>query len=112
MFKGGVSCPAKKILIFVIKIWKISSFELYTVGQAITGGDLILLHVYFMVGGGDLNQSMASISIEKLFLSFIILGVWGDMVFFLSHERGKMNRKEMEIEMLLLLQRCCPWFIR
>lgn len=111
MFKGGVSCPAKKILIFVIKIWKISSFELYTVGQAITGGDLILLHVYFMVGGGDLNQSMASISIEKLFLSFIILGVWGDMVFFLSHERGKMNRKEMEIEMLLL-QRCCPWFIR
>lgn len=59
-----------------------------------------------MVGGGDLNQSMASISIEKLFLSFIILGVWGDMVFFLSSERGKMNRKE-EIEMLLL-QRCCP----
>lgn len=76
-FKGGISFPAKKILIFVIKIWKISRFELYTVGQAITGGDLILLHVYFMVGGGDLNQSMALISIEKSFLSFIILGVWG-----------------------------------
>lgn len=51
-----------------------------------------------MVGGGDLIQSMASISIEKSFLSFIILGVWGDMVFFLSPERGKMNRKRRRLK--------------
>lgn len=61
-----------------------------------------------MVGGGDLNQSMASISIEKSFLSFIILGVWGDMVFFLSPERGKMNRKEMEIEWNVVVAKMLP----
>lgn len=75
------------------------------VGQAMTDGVLILLHVYFMVGGGDFIKSMASIPIEK---SFSVLLSWvykGDMeffFFFLSSERGKMNRKEMEIETLLL----------
>lgn len=73
------------------------------VGQAMTDGVLILLHVYFMVGGGDFIKSMASIPIEK---SFSVLLSWvykGDMEgFFLSSERGKMNRKEMEIETLLL----------
>lgn len=43
------------------------------VGQAITDGDLILLHVYFMVGGGDFIQSMASIPTEK---SFSVLLSW------------------------------------
>lgn len=45
---------------------------------------------------------MASIPIEK---SFSVLLSWvykGDMKGFLSSERGKMNRKEMEIETLLL----------
>lgn len=73
------------------------------VGQAMTDGVLILLHVYFMVGGGDFIKSMASIPIEK---SFSVLLSWvykGDMeFFFLSSEHGKMNRKEMEIETLLL----------
>lgn len=72
------------------------------VGQAMTDGVLILLHVYFMVGGGDFIKSMASIPIEK---SFSVLLSWvykGDMEVFLSSERGKMNRKEMEIETLLL----------
>lgn len=72
------------------------------VGQAMTDGVLILLHVYFMVGGGDFIKSMASIPIEK---SFSVLLSWvykGDMEFFLSSEGGKMNRKEMEIETLLL----------
>lgn len=72
------------------------------VGQAMTDGVLILLHVYFMVGGGDFIKSMASIPIEK---SFSVLLSWvykGDMKGFLSSERGKMNRKEMEIETLLL----------
>lgn len=72
------------------------------VGQAITDGVLILLHVYFMVGGGDFIKSMASIPIEK---SFSVLLSWvykGDMEGFLSSERRKMNRKEMEIETLLL----------
>lgn len=49
------------------------------VGQAMTDSVLILLHVYFMVGGGDFIKSMASIPIEK---SFSVLLFWvykGDM---------------------------------
>lgn len=49
------------------------------VGQSMTDGVLILLHVYFMVGGGDFIKSMASIPIEK---SFSVLLSWvykGDM---------------------------------
>lgn len=52
------------------------------VGQAMTDGVLILLHVYFMVGGGDFIKSMASSPIEK---SFSVLLSWvykGDMEFF------------------------------
>lgn len=72
------------------------------VGQAMTDGVLILLHVYFMVGGGDFIKSMASIPIEKSFSVLLSCVYKGDMEGFLSFERGKMNRKEMEIETLLL----------
>lgn len=57
----------------------IQFYMLYMVGQAMTDGVLILLHVYFMVGGGDFIKSMASIPIEK---SFSVLLIWvykGDM---------------------------------
>lgn len=74
------------------------------IGQAMTDGVLILLHVYFMVGEEILSSQWPRFPLKSR-SQFYYPGctrVTWSFSFFLSSERGKMNRKEMEIETLLL----------
>lgn len=72
------------------------------IGQAMTDGVLILLHVYFMVGEEILSSQWPRFPLKsrsQFYYSGCTRVTWR---VFLSSERGKMNRKEMEIETLLL----------